>query len=93
MSVILWTMDEPRPAASLEEKALEVLRAAVEAARGQPGVHVSRAQVMHQAWVFELEEFLRIAQYLEGRGLIDEGVNQYDLFCVTLSGIAAGSKK
>jgi hypothetical protein len=86
-------MDEPGAAAPLgEEKALEVLQAAVADARGQPGVYVSRAQVMQQAGVFELEEFLGIAEYLDGRGLIDEGVNQYDLFCVTLSGIAAASK-
>ena len=91
MSVILWLMNEAGAAAPLEEKALEVLQAAVADARGQPGVHVSRARVMQQAGVFELEEFLRIAEYLAGRGFIDEGVNQYDLFCVTLSGIAAGS--
>ena len=85
-------MDEPEAPAPLEEKALEVLQAAVANARGQPGVHVSRAQVMQRAGVFELEEFLRIAEYLAGRGFIDEGVNQYDLFCVTLRGIGAGSK-
>src|SRR5919202_3089429 len=66
MSVILWPMDEPGAAAPLEEKALEVLQAAVADARGQPGVHVSRAQVMQQAGGFELEEFLRIAEYLAG---------------------------
>ena len=85
-------MDEPGAPAPLEEKALEVLQAAVADARGQPGVHVSRAQVMQRAGVFELEEFLPIAEYLAGRGFIDEGVNQYDLFCVTLRGIGAGSK-
>jgi hypothetical protein len=93
-SVILWPMDEPGAAAPLEEeKALELLKAAVANARGQPGVHVSRAQLMQQAGVFELEEFMRIAEHLAGRGFIDDGVNHYDLFCVTLSGIAAADSK
>ncbi len=75
-----------------EEKALAVLQAAVANARGQPGVHVSRAQVMQQAEVSELEEFVRIAEYLARQGFIAEGVNHYDLFTVTLKGIGAGSK-
>ena len=91
VSVILWFMSDSG-AALPEEKALEVLRAAVEDARGQPGVYVSRTQVMQQAEVSELEEFVRIAEYLAGRGFIAEGVNQYDLFTVTLKGIAAGSR-
>jgi hypothetical protein len=91
VSVILWFVSDSG-AALPEEKALEVLRAAVEDARGQPGVYVSRAQVMEQGEVSELEEFVRIAEYLAGRGFIAEGVNQYDLFTVTLRGIAAGSR-
>ena len=75
-----------------EDKTFAVLQAAVGEARGQPGVYVSRAQVMQMAEVSELEEFVRIAEYLAGRGFIAEGVNQYDLFCVTLRGIAAGSR-
>ncbi len=89
--VILWLMSESG-AALPEKKALEVLRAAVADARSQPGVYVSRAQVMQQAEVSELEEFVRIAEYLAERGFIAEGVNQYDLFTVTLKGIAAGSR-
>ena len=75
-----------------KDKASAVLRAAVGEARGQPGVYVSRAQVMQQAEISELEEFVRIAEYLARRGFIAEGVNHFDLFCVTLRGIAAGSR-
>ena len=45
-----------------------------------------------QAEVSKLEEFVQIAEYLVGRGFIAEGVNQCDLFTVTLKGIAAGSR-
>jgi hypothetical protein len=92
VSVILWFMSESGAALPEEEKALEVLQAAVAEARGQPGVYVSRAQVMQQVEVSKLEEFVRIAEYLAGRGFIAEGVNRYDLFTVTLKGIAAGSR-
>ena len=93
VSGILWFMSEASGAAlPEEEKALEVLQAAVADARGQPGVHVSRAQLMQQAEVSEVEEFVRIAEYLASRGFIAEGVNQYDLFTVTLKGIGAGSR-
>ena len=75
-----------------KDKASAVLRAAVGETRGQPGGYVSRAQVMQQAEVSELEEFVRIAEYLARRGFIAEGVNHFDLFCVTLRGIDAGSR-
>ena len=75
----------------MPEKALRVLQAAVTDAGGNPGVHVSRARVMQQADVTDLEEFIQIAEYLAGQGFIAEGVNHYDLFTVTLRGIAAGS--
>ena len=74
---------------ALSEKALHILRAAVADAGDEPGVYVSRAQVMEQTSVSDLEEFERIAEDLAERGFIDEGVNRYEFFVVTLRGIAA----
>jgi hypothetical protein len=76
----------------MRDKALRVLRAAVEEARGEPGTYVSRARVMEQTNITDLGEFSRIAHYLAGRGLIAEGVNDYEFFVLTLGGIAAGAK-
>ena len=77
----------------MQERALRVLiAAAITDADGNPRVHVSRARVMQQAEVSDLEEFLEIAEYLARQGFIAEGVNNYDLFTVTLRGIAAGSR-
>ena len=72
--------------------ALSVLRAAVADAGVDPGVYVSRARVMEQTGITDLEEFVRMAQYLAERGFIAEGVNRYELFVVTLRGIGAGSE-
>ena len=47
---------------------------------------------MRQASVSDLEKFSQIAEYLAGQGFIAEGVNHYDLFTVTLRGIAAGTR-
>ena len=52
-------------------------------------MYVSRAQVMEQTSVSDLEEFERIAEDLAEQGFIDEGVNRYEFFVVTLRGIAA----
>jgi len=76
----------------IRDKALRVLRAAVEEARGEPGTYVSRARVMEQTNITDLGEFWRIAHYLAGRGLIAEGVNDYEFFVLTLRGIATGAK-
>ena len=76
---------------ALSEKALHILRAAVADARGEPGVYVSRAPVMEQTGISDLEEFERIAEDLAKRGFIDEGVNRYEFFVVTLRGIGAGA--
>jgi hypothetical protein len=76
----------------MRDKALRVLRAAVEEARGEPGTYVSRARVMEQTNITDLGEYSRIAHYLAGRGLIAEGVNDYEFFVLTLGGIAAGAK-
>jgi hypothetical protein len=75
-------------AGAMSEKALHILRAAVADAGDEPGVYVSRARVMEQTGVGDLEEFERIAQDLAERGFIDEGVNRYEFFVVTLRGIA-----
>jgi acetyl-CoA carboxylase beta subunit len=75
----------------LPEKALLVLQAAVADAEGDPGVHVSRARLMEQTAITDLEEFVGVAEYLAERGFIDEGVNRYELFVVTLRGIGVGS--
>lgn len=89
VSVILRAVSE---VGAMPERALRVLQAAVADAGGEPGVHVSRARVMQQADVSDLEEFSQIAEYLAGQGFIAEGVNDYDLFTVTLRGIAAGTR-
>ena len=75
---------------AMSEKALHILRAAVADAGDEPGVYVSRARVMEQTGVNDLEEFERIAEELAERGFIDEGVNRYEFFVVTLRGIGAG---
>jgi hypothetical protein len=76
---------------AMSGKALHILRAAVKDAGDEPGVYVSRARVMEQTGVSDLEEFERIAENLAERGFIDEGVNRYEFFVVTLRGIAAGA--
>ena len=80
-------------AGHLPEKALFVLQAAVAGAGGASGVHVSRARLMEQTAIADLEEFVRVAEYLAERGLIAEGVNRYEFFVVTLRGIGAGSEE
>ena len=77
---------------ALRRLALSVLRAAVADAGGDLGVYVSRARVMEQTGITDLEEFVRVAEYLAERGFIAEGVNRYELFVVTLRGIGAGSE-
>ena len=75
----------------MREKARRVLRAAVVEARGEPGVYVSRDHVMRRANIPDLEEFLGIAEHLEGRGFVAEGGDDYGSFVVTLEGIAEGA--
>ena len=76
---------------AMSEKALHIIRAAVADAGDKPGVYVSRARVMEQTAVSDLEEFERIAEDLAERGFIDEGVNRYEFFVVTLRGIGVGA--
>jgi hypothetical protein len=65
---------------AMSEKALHILRATVADAGDEPGVYVSRARVMEQTGVSDLEEFERIAKDLAERGFIDEGINRYEFF-------------
>jgi hypothetical protein len=76
---------------AIRDEALRVLRAAVEEAKGEPGTYVSRARVMEQTHITDLGEFSRIAHHLAGRGLIAEGVNDYEFFELTLEGLAQGA--
>jgi hypothetical protein len=91
-SVLSGILQAVSEVGAMPERALRVLQAAIADAGGQPGVHVSRARVMQQAGISELEEFSQIVDYLAGQGFIAEGVNDYDLFSVTLRGIAAGTR-
>ena len=75
---------------AMPEQALLVLQAAVADAGGELGVHVSRAQVMEQTGISDLEEYVRIAEYLDEQGYIAEGVNRYEFFVLTLRGIGVG---
>ena len=52
-------------------------------------MHVTRARIMEQTAVTDLEAF--VAEHLAERGFIAEGVNRYEFFVVTLRGIGAGS--
>ena len=72
--------------------ALSVLRAAVADAGGDPGVYVCRGRVMGQTGITDLEECVRVAEYLAAQGCIAAGVNRYELFVVTVRGIGAGSE-
>jgi hypothetical protein len=76
---------------AMSENALHILRAAVKDAGGEPGVYVSRARVMEQTGVSDVEEFERIAEDLTERGFIDKGVTRDEFFVVTLKGIGAGT--
>src|SRR5215203_3362162 len=58
---------------AMSEKALHILRAAVNDAGDEPGVYVSRARVMEQTDVSDLEEFERIAEGLAERGFKRRG--------------------
>lgn len=46
---------------------------------------------MQQTGISDLEEFVRLAQYLAERGYIAEGVNRYELFVLTLRGIGVSA--
>jgi len=47
---------------------------------------------MQQTNISDLQEFSRIAEYLDEQGFIAEGVNDYEFFVLTLEGIAEGAR-
>ena len=80
-------MSEEEVVWGLPEKARRVLQAAAVEAYGRPGVYVTRDQVMKRANISDLAEFLAMAQYLHGRGWIDEADPDYGIFVLTPEGI------
>jgi hypothetical protein len=69
------------------ETARRVLQAASVEAFGRPGVYVTRERVMGRAAMVELQMFVRIAEYLEKEGWIDEADTDYGMFTVTVEGL------
>ena len=69
------------------ETARRVLQAATVEAFGRPGVYVTRERVMGRAAMVDLQMFLRIAEYLEKEGWIDEADADYGMFTVTVEGL------
>jgi hypothetical protein len=69
------------------ETARRVLQAAAVEAFGRPGVYVTRECVMERAAMVDLSLFLKIAQYLEDEGWIDEADADYGMFTVTVEGL------
>ena len=69
------------------ETARRVLQAASVEAFGRPGVYVTRERVMGRAAMVELQMFVRIAEYLEKEGWIDEADADYGMFTVTVEGL------
>ena len=69
------------------ETARRVLQAASVEAFGRPGIYVTRERVMGRAAMVELQMFVRIAEYLEKEGWIDEADADYGMFTVTVEGL------
>jgi hypothetical protein len=69
------------------ETARRVLQAAAVEAFGRPGVYVTGERVMGRAAMVDLSMFLRIAEYLEEQGWIDEADADYGMFTVTVEGL------
>ena len=74
-------------AGATQEKARRVLQAAAVEAYGRPGAYVSRHRVMQRTNITDVEEFRAIAEYLDRRGWIAEGGDDYGYFVVTPAGI------
>lgn len=72
---------------AIQEKARRVLQAAAVEAYGRPGAYVPRDPVMRRASICELEEFWAVAEYLDKRGWIAEGDDDYGVFVVTAAGL------
>jgi predicted transcriptional regulator len=71
----------------LPEKAHRVLQAAAVEAHGRTGTYVTMTPVMNRANLSDLEEFRSIAEYLQGKGWIDEADPDYGVFVLTPEGI------
>jgi hypothetical protein len=69
------------------ETARRVLQAAAVEAFGRAGVYVTREQVMGRAAMVDLQMFVRIAEYLEKEGWIDEADTDYGMFTVSVEGL------
>jgi RIO-like serine/threonine protein kinase len=74
-------------ARAIQEKARRVLQAAAVEAYGRPGAYVPRDPVMRRASISDLEEFWAIAEYLDKKGWIAEGDDDYGVFVVTPAGL------
>ena len=72
---------------AIQEKARRVLRAAAVEAYGRPGAYVSRHRVMQRTNITDVKEFRAIAEYLDRKGWISEGGDDYGYFVVTAAGI------
>ncbi len=70
-----------------EDRARRVLQAATMEAFGRAGVYALRDRVMQRANISELEEFWAIAEYLDRKGWIAEGDDDYSIFVVTAAGV------
>ncbi|HZY57194.1 MAG TPA: hypothetical protein VFE09_05285 [Rubrobacteraceae bacterium] len=70
-----------------EDRARRVLQAAIMEAFGRAGVYALRERVMQRANISEMEEFWAIAEYLDRRGWIAEGDDEYSIFVVTAAGV------
>jgi len=70
-----------------EDGARRVLQAAVVEAFGRAGVYALRDRVMQRANISDLEGFWEIAEYLDRKGWIAEGDDDYSIFVVTAAGV------
>ncbi|MDQ3966044.1 MAG: hypothetical protein M3246_06290 [Actinomycetota bacterium] len=70
-----------------EDRARRVLQAAIMEAFGRAGVYALRDCVMQRANISELEEFWALAEYLDRKGWIAEGDDDYSIFVVTAAGV------
>ena len=70
-----------------EDRARRVLQAAVVEAFGRAGVYALRDRVMQRANISELEEFWTIAEFLDRKGWIAEGDDEYSIFVITAAGV------
>jgi hypothetical protein len=63
------------------------LQAAAVEAFGRPGAYVTRERVKGRAAMVDLNMFLAVAEYLEGRGWIAEADPDYGVFVLTPEGL------